>query len=174
METIVIVLLCIALVVFGVMTLGQGFMSSADSAALSMEDITVAKGEISRTDISIIDGRSIGADTVEITLENTGQVKLASFSKWDVIIEYYDADYDYYIKWLEYTEGSPGADEWRYEGLYLDTSANTTEAFEPGILNPEEEMKIELRLDPPPQGGITMDAIISTPNGVGDTFSLVY
>ena len=174
METILVVLMCIALMVFGVMTLGQGFLVSTDSAALSTEDITVARGETLRTDISIIAGSSTGADTIELILENTGQVKLASFSKWDVIIEYHDDGDDYYIKWLDYTDGSLGADEWHYEGIYLDASANTTEAFEPEILNPEEEIKIEAKLDPPPQSGTTVDAVIATPNGISSTYSLVY
>ena len=83
METIIVVILCIALAVFGVMTLGQGFMTATDITALSVEDITVSKGELARTGISIIDGRSTGANTVELVMQNAGQVKMASFDKWD-------------------------------------------------------------------------------------------
>lgn len=174
METVVIVLVCIALLVFGVMTMAQGFMTSTDSAALSMEDITVTKGEIMRTDISLIDARKIGPGLLEVVLENTGQIKLASFNKWDVIIEYYDANQDYYTKWLQYTEASLSENEWRKAGIYLDASDNTTEVFEPGILNSEEEMKIEAKLEPSPRSGTTVDAIISTPNGVRGLISFVY
>ena len=174
METLLIVLVCIALIVFGVMTLGQGFMVSTDTAALSMDDITVTKGEILRTGISIIDGRSVGAGTVEIILENTGQMKLASFGKWDIIVEYYDATNNFYSKWLQYTQGSPGNNEWHTAGIYLDASENTTEAFEPGILNPEEEIKIEAKLSPPPRYGTSIETVISTPNGVKGEWSLIY
>jgi len=174
METIVIMLVCVALIVFGVMTMAQGYMVSTDTAALSMEEITVTKGEMLRTGISIIDARRTGADTAEITVENTGQIKLASFDKWDVIIGYHDAANDPYNTWLQYAAGSPGDNEWCPAGIYLDASDNTTEAFEPGILNPQEELKIELKLDPPPKDGSAVEAVISTPNGIQDDFSLVY
>ncbi len=174
METIVVVLVCIALIVFGVMTMAQGFMTSTDSAALSMEDITVTKGEIMRTDISLIDARQIGAGLLEVTLGNTGQMKLASFSKWDVIIQYYDVDQNYYTQWLQYTGDTPNDNQWHKIGIYLDAGDETAEAFEPGILNPEEEMKIEAKLNPSPRTGTTVDAIISTPNGVRDSISFAY
>ena len=174
METVVIVLVCIALIVFGVMTMAQGFLTSTDSAALSMEDITVTKGDIMRTEISLSDARRIGADLLEITLGNTGQMKLASFNKWDVIVQYYDADHTYYTKWLRYTTETPGNNEWHQTGIYLDAADNTTEVFELGILNPEEQMIMEAKLNPPPRDGTDVDAIVSTPNGVRDLFSFVY
>ena len=174
MEWAVVVLVSIALIVLGGMTMSQGFLTSTDSAALSIEDITVTKGEIMRTDISLIDARKVGADLVEVALENTGQMKLASFSKWDIIIEYYDADHNYYTKWLQYSEGTPGDNEWQKTGIYLDAGDNIAEAFEPGILNPKEEMIIEAKLNPPPRDGTAVDAIISTPNGVRDSFSFTY
>ncbi len=174
METIIVVLVCIALIVFGAMTMAQGFLTSTDSAALSMEDITVTKGEIMRTEISLIDARRTGAELLEVTLGNTGQMKLASFGKWDVIIQYNDADHTYYTKWLQYTTGTPSNNEWHQTGIYLDAGDNTTEVFELGILNPEEEMIIEANLNPPPREGTTVDAIVSTPNGVRDLLSFVY
>jgi len=174
METVIVVLVCIALIVFGGMTMAQGFLTSTDSAALSIEDITVTKGEIMRTEISLIDARQIGAGLVEVTLGNTGQMKLASFSKWDVIIQYYDVDQNYYTKWLRYTEGTPSDNQWHKTGIYLDAGDETAEVFEPGILNTEEEMKIEAKLNPPPRDGTTVDTIISTPNGVRDLISFVY
>ena len=174
METIVVVLVCIALIVFGVMTMAQGFLTSTDSAALSMEDITITKGEIMRTEISLIDARRTGADLLEVTLDNSGQMKLASYDKWDVIIQYYDADYTYYTKWLQYTTGTPSDNEWHEAGIYLDASDNTSEVFELGIFNPEEEMILEAKLSPPPREGTTVDAIVATPNGIRDIFSFVY
>ena len=174
MEWAIAVIISIALIVFGGMTMAQGFLSSTDSAALSIEDITITKGEITRTEISLNDARQIGADLVEMTVENTGQVKLASFNKWDVIVHYYDADYDYYIKWLQYTEGSLGSNEWRQTGIFLDASDNSSEVFEPGILNPGEEMEIEVKLQPPPRDGTTFETIVSTPNGVRDLISFDY
>lgn len=167
-------MISIVLIVFGGMTMAQGFLSSTDSAALSIEDITIIKGEIMRTEISLNEARQIGYNLVEMIVVNTGQVKLASFGNWDVIVQYYDADYDYYVKWLQYTEGSLGSNEWRKTGIFLDASANSSEVFEPGILNPREEMEIELKLYPPPRDGTTVETVISTPNGVRDSVSFVF
>jgi len=174
MEWAITVMISIALIVFGGMTMAQGFLSSTDSAALSIEDITITKGEIMRTEVSLNSARQIGASLVEMLVGNTGQVKLASFGKWDVIVQYYDADYDYYIKWLQYTEGSLGSNEWRKTGIFLDASDNSSEVFEPGILNPGEEMEIELKLNPPPRAGTTVETVVTTPNGVRDSISFVY
>ncbi len=174
MEIAVVVIVCIALILFGGMAMAQGFLTAADEAALSVEEITVTRGEIMRTGLSLSSARQVGAGTIEVILSNSGQMKLASFSKWDIIVQYYDADHAYYTKWLRYTEGTPSDNEWHKIGIYSDAGDETAEVFEPGILNPEEEMKIEANLDPPPRVGTTVDTIISTPNGVRDLISFVY
>ncbi len=174
METVIVVLVCIALVVFGAMTMSQGFMSSVDSATLSIEDITLTKGEAMRTEISLLSAGRLGSGNIGVTLSNSGQMKLAIFSKWDIIFQYYDDSDTYYIEWLPFTEEILGNNEWQKTGIYLDAGDETPEAFEPGILNPGEEMKIEAKLNPLPQEGTTVDVIISTPNGVNESGSFVY
>ena len=62
----------------------------------------------------------------------------------------------------------------RKAGIYLDASDNTSEVFEPEILNSEEEMRIEAKLEPPPRSGTTVDTIIATPNGIRGLISFVY
>ena len=174
MELIAVVIISLALIVFGGMTMAQGFLSSTDSAAISVEDITITKGEIMRTEISLLSARQTTIDRLEGVLRNDGQLKLASFSKWDVIVQYYDADGIYYTKWLPYNEETLGDNEWHETGIYLDTGDDIPEIFEPGILNPGEEMKIEAKLNPPPRDGTAVETIISTPGGIGDSISFVY
>jgi hypothetical protein len=173
METVVVVIICIVLVVFGGVVMSQGFMSSVDSAALSVEEITAARGEVMRTGISLLSAGRSGSN-IEVTLSNSGQMKLASFSKWDVIAQYYSSGGTYYTKWLPYTEGILGDNEWQKTGIYLDAGAATPEAFEPNILNPGEEMKIEAQLNPTPQSGTSVEVIISTPNGVQESTTFIY
>ena len=174
MEIAIVVIMCIALIVFGGMTMAQGFMSPVDAAAVNVEEITAKRGEAMRTDISLLSAGQQGEDSVAVTLSNSGQIKLASFNKWDVLFQYYDDSGAYYIEWLPYTEGTLGNNEWQKTGIYLDAGDETPEAFEPDILNPGEEMKIEAKLSPPPQAGTTVDVIISTPNGVQKSESFVY
>ena len=174
MEMVIVVIISIALIVCGGMTMSQGFMSSADRAALSVEAITVSRGDAMRTGISLLGVEKNVDGNIEVTLSNTGQMKLASFSKWDVIVQYYDSGSTYHVAWLPYTDEALGDNEWQKTGIYLDAGAETAEAFEPNILNPGEEMAIEAKLNPPPQGGTTVDVIIATPNGVEESGSFTY
>ncbi len=51
-ETMAVSILCIILIVLGGMTMSQGFLTSADTAALGVEEISVSNGEIMRTENS--------------------------------------------------------------------------------------------------------------------------
>lgn len=167
METAIVSVMCIALIVVGGMTMSQGFLSSADSAMVGVEELTVRDGEIMRTELALLttDVNDAGR-TLEVSLRNSGQVKLASFSKWDVIVEYYGHDGGYYITWLPYVDGTPGSNQWTVEGIYLSSENLTAEVFEPGILSPGEEMVIKVELDPRVRNRTAGEVVISTPSGV--------
>ena len=170
METAVISLMCIALVVFGGMTMSRGFLTSADYTAHGVEEISVRDGEIMRTGLDESGATGLSwANTQRAIVENTGQTKLAGFSKWDVIVQYYDGGGTYYVKWLPYTEGALGDNEWQRTAIYLN---GQPEVFEPGILNPGEEMLIDAKLSPSPQQGTNANVIIASPNGVQDSLAL--
>ena len=174
MEMAVIVIIAIALIVSGGMIMAQGYMSSVDDAASSIEEITAVKGEAIRTEISLLSATQLITDNIEVTLRNSGQIKLASFSKWDFIVQYHDSGGTYHTTWLPYTDGTLGNNQWQESGIYLVVSDNTTEVFEPNILNPSEELRIEAKLSPLPQEGTDIDVIISTPNGVRESGSFIY
>ena len=164
METAVVSLICIALIVFGGMTMGKGFLSSVDTSTMGWEDMGERDETIMRTELAPLTATTYNNGlNVQASLDNSGQTKLASFSKWDVIIQYYDDSGNYYSKWLPYAEGTPGDNEWTVNAIYLNRQA---EAFEPNILNPGEEIEIQAKLNP----GIGRDTsnlvVISTPNGV--------
>ena len=171
METAIVSLICIALVVFGGMTMSQGFLTSADSTTIGLEEISQNGEEIMRTELNTVSATQPAADTLQVTLENNGQTKLADFDKWDVIAQYYDAGGTYYVKWLPYTEGTPGDNEWKKTGIYLDAGDETLEVFEPGILNPGEDIKIEAQLNPAVGAGTTNLVVVSTPNGIPASIS---
>jgi len=108
------------------------------------------------------------ADLFRVTVDNGGQNKLASFSKWDVIANYYDSGGAYHVKWLPYTEGAPADNQWQKSRIWLNGQA---EFFEPGILNPEEELVILARVSPLPGDVTSGEIIVSTPNGVCESIS---
>jgi hypothetical protein len=162
MATLVVAIVCIALIVVGGMTLSQGILTSADAAALSFEDLSVREGEMMRTDLTGISASMPSSDTLLAEFDNSGQVKLSNYDRWDFIVNYYDSSDIFTSTWMPYIEGTPGDNEWRKTGLYLD---GAPEAFEPDILNPQEEMDLEAILDPP-AGYRAVKMTVVTPNGI--------
>jgi hypothetical protein len=144
------------------MTLSQGILTSADTAALSFDDLSVREGEMMRTDLTGVSASLPSADTLLAEFDNSGQIKLAYYNRWDLIVNYYDSSDDFNSTWLPYTEGTPGDNEWHITGFYLD---GDPEAFEPNILNPEEELELEAVLDPE-AGYRAIDMTLVTPNGI--------
>ena len=90
METAVVSLICIALIMFGGMTMAQGFLTSVDASTVGLEEIGQRDETIMRTELSAVSASQPSASILEVTLENAGQTKLADFDKWDVIVQYYD------------------------------------------------------------------------------------
>ena len=171
MESAIVALICIALVVVGGMTLSQGFLSSMDTSSAGLEEMSETAGEIMRTELSPLSAVQASADSVEVTLRNSGQTKLGSFESWDIIMQYYDVNGTYHVEWLPYNAGTPGENEWTKEGIYLDAGNGTGEAFEPGILNPMEELVIEARISPPVGEETTNLVVVTTPNGIPASIS---
>ncbi|MFC1869711.1 hypothetical protein ACFLYE_00395 [Chloroflexota bacterium] len=172
METAIVSIICIALLVVGGMTMSENFLSSVDSSTVGLEQISDRGEEIMRTELATISATMTAADTLEVALRNRGQTKLTSFSKWDVIVQYYDSGGSYYVKWLPYTDNAtPGDNEWTKKGIYLDAGSETAEVFEPGILNPGEEIVIRAKLNPAVGVDTTNLVVTSTPNGIPASIS---
>lgn len=167
METAIVAVVCIALVMFGALTMLQASLSSADlvNEAWRERDQTIM--EISMTDILALRTNVTEAGSiVEIILKNEGEARLKDFERWDVIVQFRAATGDLFIKHLSYVEDAPGNNQWMVRGIYLDTAAGSPEIFERRIFNPDEEMVIRMRLSPAVGGNTTSLATIATPNGV--------
>ncbi len=164
METAIVSLICIALIIFGGMTMSQGFLTSVDATTAGLEEVSSISGEIMRTELSAQDAHWRDREhMLEVTLRNTGQTKVAEFSKWDVIVQYYDDGGGYHVVWLPYTASNPpGVHEWTVKGIYLD---GEPEAFEPNIVNPGEDVTIQTQLLSLHRNYTNL-IVISTPNGV--------
>jgi len=165
METVIPALIVITLLLLAAFMISEQALSAQESVAMSWLEMQERVEERARTDISPVGTEtSYDGSTVEVTLRNDGDTKLANFEQWDVIVQYDstgNGDYDI-VEWLSYPEGAEVGDEpldneWRVSEILPD-------AFDPDILNPEEEMVIKLRVSPPitPTGR----AIFATPNGV--------
>jgi hypothetical protein len=166
METALISIICIALLVFGGMTMSQGFMTSVDTSTTGLSEIGQRAESLIRTMLTPISTNITlieGADPLLIVLENTGQTKMADFSKWDVIVQYYDYGGNYTIKWLPFSALGGGTNKWGIGWIRLN---GNTEQFEPNVLNPGEQLMIETWLDPSVGANTTNMVVISTPSGI--------
>jgi hypothetical protein len=163
METVIVSIICIALVIFGGMAMSQGFMTSVDASTTGLGEIGQRDEAIIRTELSTVSASLPSANTLEVILENSGQVKLASFDKWDVIVQYYDSSGGYHTEWLPYTGASLEDNQWEVAWIRLDGAA---EIFEPGVLNPKEQMMIRAQLNPAVGAGTTNMVVVATPSGI--------
>jgi hypothetical protein len=166
MENVIIFMICAALTIFGGMTLSQNFLSSVDASTSGLSAMQEREYNILRTNLTPLTASQPSADTVEVTIENTGQTKLSDFNRWDVIIQYYGTDSAYHIVWLPYVPGTPASGQWTVKGIYLNAGTSSPEAFEPGIFNMREEMIVQATLNPPVKVLTSNLISVSTPNGV--------
>ena len=167
MESAIMSLISMALILVGTLTMAQSTLSSVDTTSESWLQAEERMGEPRRTDLTLVtvSPPPVGA-LVDITLENQVEVALNKFQRWDVIIQYTGADNNYYIKRLRYTGGAMGDNQWTETGIFLDAPTSDPEIFEPGILNPEEDVVLQIKLNPAVKVGSTNLVGVVTPNGV--------
>jgi len=114
MAVAIVSIICIAMIIVGGMTLSQGILTSADPAAISVESISVREGDMMRTDLDTVRAVQLSwADYLRVTVRNNGQTRLASFDKWDVIVNYLDSAGEIHTTWLPYSNPPPGDNEWQ-------------------------------------------------------------
>ncbi len=166
MENLFITIACIALILLGTVSYASSSLSSADAITNSFKNALERAGEISRTDIrATVATTAVDGSAVEITLSNDGTTSLRNFSRWDVIVRYQDGD----TVWVPYAAAT--APTWSDNGTFLDGSPDV---FEPGILNPAETLKINVRLSSAVADNSTNLAVISTANGVKTQIAFVH
>ena len=105
-----------------------------------------------------------GHSDVDATLANRGDLTYALFSKWDVAAHYTHIGGANESVWAPYAT-TLADDSWIVQQIYLDAAASTAEVLEPGLLNPEEEALIRIRLAPPAEPGTTGWITVTPPEG---------
>jgi archaeal flagellar protein FlaF len=166
METAIVSIICIALVVFGGMAMSNGFITSVDASTAGLLEAGDRNDNIMRTELSPISTNLVlatGPDPLEIILENNGQTKLADYDKWDIIIQYFDDSGIYHVQWLPYVPGTTSTYEWDIGWIKMN---GQPEVFDPGVLNPGEQLQIKTILDPSVGENTTNMVVVSTSSGV--------
>ena len=170
MENVLSAFIIIFVLIFGTLTLSEATLTSQESIQNSFREMESRLGEQSRTNLTALDDPVFVSDNeASLTYENTGSTRLADFDQWDVFVQYFDASTpaDYHIDRMNYSEDSPFDNEWAVEGIYLDASDTVDEVFEPGILNPGEQIVLTLNFAPPVGAGEAVQTVVVAPNGIG-------
>lgn len=174
MDSALVSLILITLVLFGVLTLSDSYFATQDAILVATEVRTAFMEERTRTNFTLVDAKTLNGGTlVELTVKNSGSTKLADFAQWDLLLQYYTATGTYLTDWYPYVAASsPDDNQWRVVGIYLNAATVATEVYEPGILNPGEELLVRIRLAPAVGSGTTNFITLGVANGV--TLSAIF
>ena len=166
METVVSALIVIALLILAIVGLSQVSISTQASIAESAGLMQERTGDRARTNVTSLGAQTTvldeTTDAVQVTLKNSGSIKLSDLEQWDVILQYTDGTDNPVVKW--YTPGG-GTNQWS-AAIYSDATSQIPEVIEPGIFNPGEEMIVTIKVSPSVGTGSTNLAVIATPNGI--------
>lgn len=166
MSNVITGLLITAILLSGVMMLSQAGIVSLRQTVDAWDGLQTRQSAILLTRIEVTNTQ-INESQVHLTIRNTGQVPIRSFSAWDVFVQYYQTSGAYHVKRLTYTtENPPGNDQWTVEGIYTDANATTAEVFQPDILDPGEYVLLYLKLVYPPRATPPNNGVIAVPNGI--------
>jgi hypothetical protein len=164
-----------SLIIFGILILA--FLGLSTRTILTQANLTESSrvmlelhGERARTGLTVLNTAVLsGGGLVQVTLKNTGSTRLMDFEDWDVIVEYSDGG-SQKLDWYSY---GVAANQWNAH-IYQVAATNAPEVFEPGILNPGEEVVVSVNLDPPVATSTTNALIVTTPTGITTTTSFTY
>jgi len=148
------------------MTMTQDFLHSVDNTSADIQNVSERNLQTMQTNILILEANQTAPNIVQVTLSNTGQTKLATFNEWDIIVNYDDSQGNNHVVWLPYTTSLLGDNLWNLQGVYLNAAQQTPAIFDPGILDPGEQMIINCQLNPSVGPNTVIQITISTPNGI--------
>jgi hypothetical protein len=150
-----------ALIIVASVTMAISTMQSSSKIADSWKQMASNSIAINRTDIAAIPPDHYTGGVLNITVKNTGQTNLTDFAKWDIIVQSQSGS----VSYLNYRGSNPlGDNEWTVTGIYINTG--NPEVFDPGILDPGEQMIVAIQLNPEISSGEACRITISTPNGI--------
>jgi len=173
MDSVLGGLMVITLLLLAVFVAAQAYMNLQSSALTAWRETEARVMDRARTDIGISDTETQGGGgLLDVVVVNDGKTRLTDYDRWDVIVNYTTSGSDVVVDRAEY--GGPSDISWWVEGIYIDADASTAEVLEPNILNPGEEMVIQVWLSPTVGLTTTNSVSVVTPNGIAATQVFTY
>lgn len=161
MESALVAIISIALLLYGGLMVVRTTLSSVDLVSESVKEMYERGADITRTEVGLgaVAALNPGRTVATVTVSNSGQVSFHSFSEWDVMVQYYDDSDVLHIVRAGYSQVDPPGD-----GGWTNL-APTPATFEPGILNPGEQVQIKVQVSPAIKAGSDFLVAAATSNG---------
>ena len=158
METSIPAAVIAAILIVSAMVLARTGYHSVDEMGLVWKEMEARAGEQARTQLEVTNVTSSNP-YVDVDLLNDGSTTLADYDRMDVIVHYTAGGGAPVVAWIPYTSGPLTKNTWIVQGI-------TNDAFEPGILNPAETLRMRIWLDPAAGGVTTNRLLVATDLGV--------
>lgn len=167
MESLITVILVVTLILFAGLNIFQETLDAQNDLSTTWQEMEDLSGDRARTELTPISStvKSNGS-IVEVVLKNNGSTKLADFDRWDLFLQYYTDSATYETDWYPYVTTFPGSNQWTNAGIYIDANTAQPEVYEPGILNPGEEIVLQLQIMPSIGMTTTNMLTVSTEYGI--------
>ena len=166
MSNALVSLILVALMIVAGMTFSKTAINAFDDMTTSWQDAEETRMETLRSDAAAINA-AVTPSGVSIYLKNTGQSPLEGYQDWDIIVHYYDAGGNYYIKHLSYTaNGVPDNNQWNCSTIFSGQDLLREEAFQPRILDPGEVALLQLNLTPAAGADTPGWVVLAAENGI--------
>ena len=161
MEHAIPALVIAAIIIVCGVVLADATRGSLQTVDQSWRDIEAISEERLGTELTVVSTNvADGGATVSLVMKNEGRTAITEPAHLDLIINYDGADDERHVVWLPYTESSPpGDNEWTVDSI----SGDYRNA---GILDSDEEMTVQIRLNPPTEDGPDRWLVLATDTGV--------
>lgn len=158
METSIPAAIVAAVLMVSAVVLVRSGHQSFDDLSRAWKEMEDRAGEQARTQLTVTNVTH-ASPYVDIDVQNDGSTRLAEFDRMDVVVEYTDTTGASVLVWIPYTDGPLATNTWTVQAIVND-------AFEPGIVNPDETLQMRIELAPTVGTGTTNRLVIATDLGV--------
>ena len=158
MESSIPAVIVSAILMVCAMVLARTGYHSFDEMGQIWKEMEARSAEQVHTRLTITNVTS-SSPYVDVDVQNDGSTALADYDHMDVLVQYTTGGGAPILAWIPYTSGPPAKNTWTIQGI-------TNDAFEPGILNPTETLRMRIWLDPSAGAGTTNRLVIATDLGV--------
>ena len=146
------------------------FLSTSVSQGESLKVLTHLSSKRLGSALTITSASVVtpGGPDVAVQVDNSGSQSVVRFGELDVILKYTDTDNNAALRYLPYTSGPVGNNQWT-----IATTGVQPDSFNPGMWDPGETLPIDLRVSPAIKAGTAAEVVVGTPWGVNDNSSVV-